>query len=131
MAGTDWRRHSYPVNTLDDAVPNGSPVSSLPSVQDEAPQTLPRTIKAVKDAENTRHNKGRNLIICLDGTGDKFDADNSNIVHIVGCLKKDDPSQVTYYQSGIGRRPTGAVWSCGGLSSPSQSPQHTLTMSFT
>lgn len=35
-------------------------------------------------------------------SGDQFDGDNSNIVHFVSCLKKDDPSQVTYYQSGIG-----------------------------
>jgi len=42
------------------------------------------------------------LVICLDGTGDKFDGDNSNIVHIVGCLKKSDPEQVVYYQSGVG-----------------------------
>jgi uncharacterized protein (DUF2235 family) len=44
------------------------------------------------------------------GTGDKFDGDNSNIVHLVSCLKKDHPSQVTYYQSGIG------TYDGGGLS---------------
>ncbi|KAK4541310.1 hypothetical protein LTR36_008068 [Oleoguttula mirabilis] len=54
--------------------------------------------------------KGRTIIICLDGTGDKFDADNSSIVHLQSCLKKSDPSQVTYYQSGIG------TYDGGGLS---------------
>lgn len=73
MASTDWRRHSYPVNTLDETVPNGSPVSPLPPIEDDTPQALPRTIRGVKDAENSSHTKGRNLIICLDGTGDKFD----------------------------------------------------------
>lgn len=32
----------------------------------------------------------------------QFDADNSNIVHLVACLKKSSPNQVVYYQSGIG-----------------------------
>lgn len=109
MAATDWKRHSYPVNTLDVSLSNGSPVSPSGTIQEDARQTLPRNVRAVKDPEDYRH-KGRNLIICLDGTGDKFDADNSNIVHIVGCLKKDDPSQVTYYQSGIG------TYDGGGLS---------------
>jgi uncharacterized protein (DUF2235 family) len=40
----------------------------------------------------------------------KFDNDNSNIVHLVGCLKKSSPNQVTYYQSGIG------TYDGGGLS---------------
>jgi uncharacterized protein (DUF2235 family) len=35
----------------------------------------------------------RTLIICLDGTGDRFDSDNSNVVHFVSCLKKDTPDQ--------------------------------------
>ena len=48
--------------------------------------------------------------MCLDGTGDRFDADNSSIVHLVSCLKKADPTQITYYQSGIG------TYDGGGLS---------------
>lgn len=74
---------------------NGNP--SAPTSQSK----LPASMRAVKNA-NRYDPKGRNLIVCLDGTGDKFDADNSNIVHLVSCLKKDDGSQVTYYQSGIG-----------------------------
>ncbi|EME45008.1 hypothetical protein DOTSEDRAFT_52406 [Dothistroma septosporum NZE10] len=70
---------------------------------------LPREIRAVKDANSYKHH-GRNIIVCLDGTGDKFDADNSNIVHFVSCLKKSDPSQSIYYQSGIG------TYDGGGLS---------------
>jgi uncharacterized protein (DUF2235 family) len=60
----------------------------------------PTTIRAVKESQLP--NSGRTLVICLDGTGDKFDNDNSNVVKLVACLKKDDPSQLTYYQSGIG-----------------------------
>ncbi|KAG9120358.1 hypothetical protein FRC07_004178, partial [Ceratobasidium sp. 392] len=47
--------------------------------------------------------KGRNLILCFDGTGDQFDQDNSNIVRFFQLLKKDDRSrQMVYYQAGIG-----------------------------
>ncbi|KAI6154266.1 hypothetical protein BKA82DRAFT_4099354 [Pisolithus tinctorius] len=45
----------------------------------------------------------RTLVLCFDGTGDQFDADNSNIVQFFSMLKKDDPSQqMVYYQAGIG-----------------------------
>jgi hypothetical protein len=43
--------------------------------------------------------KHRCLILCFDGTGDQFDADNSNIVQLVSALKKDDRrKQMVYYQ---------------------------------
>ena len=42
---------------------------------------------------------GRTLVVCFDGTGDQFDADNSNIVQLVQLLKKDDSTkQLVYYQ---------------------------------
>lgn len=45
----------------------------------------------------------RTIVLCFDGTGDQFDADNSNVVQLVSLLKKDDRSkQMVYYQSGIG-----------------------------
>ena len=41
----------------------------------------------------------RTLVVCFDGTGDQFDADNSNIVQLVQLLKKDDNTkQLVYYQ---------------------------------
>jgi hypothetical protein len=44
------------------------------------------------------HNN-RTLVVCFDGTGDQFDADNSNIVQLVQLLKKDDNTkQLVYYQ---------------------------------
>lgn len=70
---------------------------------------LPRNIRALKDGQHGT-TPGRTIVICLDGTGDKFDSDNSNIVHLVSCLKKSDRSQLTYYQSGIG------TYDGGGLS---------------
>lgn len=45
----------------------------------------------------------RTLVLCFDGTGDQFDADNSNIVELFAMLKKDDrEQQLCYYQAGIG-----------------------------
>jgi len=45
----------------------------------------------------------RTIVLCFDGTGDQFDADNSNIVQLFSMLKKDDKSQqMVYYQAGIG-----------------------------
>ncbi|KAJ2924622.1 hypothetical protein H1R20_g12476, partial [Candolleomyces eurysporus] len=47
--------------------------------------------------------KGRTLVLCFDGTGDQFDADNSNIVEFFSILGKGDPdNQMVYYQAGIG-----------------------------
>jgi uncharacterized protein (DUF2235 family) len=61
---------------------------------------IPSTIRAVQDSQSPK--SGRTIVICLDGTGDQFDNDNSNVIKLVACLKKDDPLQLTYYQSGIG-----------------------------
>ncbi|RPD64674.1 hypothetical protein L227DRAFT_571135 [Lentinus tigrinus ALCF2SS1-6] len=45
----------------------------------------------------------RTLVLCFDGTGDSFDADNSNVVALFSMLKKDDRNeQMVYYQPGIG-----------------------------
>lgn len=88
-----WRPKYYPTQSFT----GQPPTRTLPS--DEPPQ-LPMAIRAVPDSKFPV--TGRTLVICLDGTGDKFDGDNSNVVNFVACLKKDDPSQITYYQSGIG-----------------------------
>ncbi|KAI7566003.1 hypothetical protein KC343_g13830 [Hortaea werneckii] len=77
------------------------PMQTGPAPQPLTTDRLPRDIRAIRDAASYRPS-GRTIVVCLDGTGDKFDNDNSNIVHLVGCLKKDDPGQVSYYQSGIG-----------------------------
>lgn len=74
--------------------------SQFPEDKQKESPSFPVTIRAVKDSDNK--DNGRTLIICLDGTGDQFDDDNSNVVNFVACLKKDNPQQVTYYQSGIG-----------------------------
>jgi uncharacterized protein (DUF2235 family) len=41
----------------------------------------------------------RTLVLCFDGTGDQFDADNSNIVRLFSMLPKADRTkQMVYYQ---------------------------------
>ncbi|KAK0484101.1 hypothetical protein EDD18DRAFT_1361944 [Armillaria luteobubalina] len=61
----------------------------------EFPKVIPKTIPP--------QHESRTLVLCFDGTGDQFDADNSNIVKLCWLLKKDDSSQqMVYYQSGVG-----------------------------
>ncbi|RDB19651.1 hypothetical protein Hypma_013275 [Hypsizygus marmoreus] len=44
----------------------------------------------------------RNIILCFDGTGNKF-GENSNVVRFFHALVKDNPErQLVYYQPGIG-----------------------------
>ncbi|KAF8066478.1 hypothetical protein FPV67DRAFT_1494951 [Lyophyllum atratum] len=62
----------------------------------EFPKSIPSTLP-------TEESPSRNLVLCFDGTGDQFDADNSNIVEFFTMLKKDDmEEQLVYYQAGIG-----------------------------
>ncbi|GAB7353312.1 hypothetical protein MBLNU459_g3810t1 [Dothideomycetes sp. NU459] len=109
---TSWARHSYPIQTSPEHSSQAEPPPGFNAaasfIGPEIPK-LPKNVRALRDA-NAFEARGRTIIICLDGTGDKFDSDNSNIVHLVSCLKKDDSSQVTYYQSGIG------TYGSGGLS---------------
>ncbi|KAI0192842.1 hypothetical protein F4808DRAFT_442666 [Astrocystis sublimbata] len=75
---------------------------SSESQNNAEPDRLPKTTRALRNSTDGTHHP-RTLIICLDGTGDQFDNDNSNVVHFISCLKKHSPEkQVTYYQSGIG-----------------------------
>ncbi|KAL9108620.1 MAG: hypothetical protein Q9227_006566 [Pyrenula ochraceoflavens] len=102
------RSGPYPIQTSEYTpsikTPPTSPVK-------EKKQSLPPSVRALKDSAKA-DNHGRTLIICLDGTGDRFDNDNSNVVNFVSCLKKHTlGEQVTYYQSGIG------TYDKGGLTS--------------
>ncbi|KAF8644105.1 hypothetical protein AX16_008690 [Volvariella volvacea WC 439] len=74
---------------------NGKLASGLSSKGVEVKEDVVTWIPATHDK--------RTLVLCFDGTGDQFDADNSNIVELFGALKKDDPDkQMVYYQAGIG-----------------------------
>lgn len=59
--------------------------------------------EAIQHESQWADHKNRTLIVCFDGHGDKFDADNSNVVQFISMLKKDNNSeQMVYYQPGIG-----------------------------
>ncbi|EKM61846.1 uncharacterized protein PHACADRAFT_248724 [Phanerochaete carnosa HHB-10118-sp] len=75
--------------------PVGSPTSGAFSPQDAGLAASPSCIPPAHPA--------RTLVLCFDGTGDQFDADNSNVVQFFSMLKKDDRrQQMVYYQAGIG-----------------------------
>ncbi len=44
----------------------------------------------------------KNIIICLDGTGNQFGKNNSNIIKLYRMLKRVPGKQVTYYDPGVG-----------------------------
>ncbi|KAF7980226.1 hypothetical protein HWV62_39343 [Athelia sp. TMB] len=46
-------------------------------------------------------NKGRNLVICIDGTSNKFGDNNTNVIELFSRLE-DSPQQLNYYNSGVG-----------------------------
>lgn len=112
MAETDTRRSSYPVQTTE-----FSPHPELrPEQVDPKPSRLPGAIRALKksldpqDSSEPAPQHPRTIVICLDGTGDQYDDDNSNVVNFVSCLKKHwHAEQVTYYQSGIGTYDKGGL----------------------
>ncbi|KAF2234224.1 hypothetical protein EV356DRAFT_447010 [Viridothelium virens] len=90
---------SYPIQSSE-YTPHTSQSPVFPVEKNTSP--LPKYIRAVKDSRESSIS-GRTVVVCLDGTGDKFDSDNSNVVHFVSCLKKHESAkQVTYYQAGIG-----------------------------
>ena len=43
----------------------------------------------------------RKLIICLDGTGNEVEKNESNILRLYKCLKHDE-NQLVYYEPGVG-----------------------------
>jgi hypothetical protein len=97
---------SYPVQNLE-FTPHPEPAQRAHGGQQHT--RLPRSMRALKDS-NVEGDHPRTIVICLDGTGDQFDGDNSNIVNFVSCLKKHSPEeQVTYYQSGIGTYDSGGL----------------------
>ncbi len=45
---------------------------------------------------------GKNVVICLDGTGNQFNEDNSNVVTLFRVLRRHPGEQVAYYDPGVG-----------------------------
>lgn len=46
--------------------------------------------------------KPRNIVILLDGTGNRFSAQNSNVIKLMSVLQADE-EQLLYYSSGVGQ----------------------------
>jgi uncharacterized protein (DUF2235 family) len=54
---------------------------------------------------------GRNIVLCFDGTNDKYAAqDDTNVVKIYQMLGRDEGQQLRYYQPGIGTMAPVGIW---------------------
>ncbi len=45
---------------------------------------------------------GKNIVICLDGTGNQFKEENTNVVKLFRVLERSPHSQIAYYDPGVG-----------------------------
>ena len=52
----------------------------------------------------------RNLVLCLDGTNNKYAATNTNVVKLYAMLDRKSNDQLAYYQPGIGTMPPAGMW---------------------
>ncbi len=52
----------------------------------------------------------RNIVLCLDGTSNKFSAINTNVVKLYAMLDRTRSDQLSYYQTGIGTFPPPGFW---------------------
>ncbi|KAL0056984.1 hypothetical protein AAF712_016398 [Marasmius tenuissimus] len=85
------------------------PLLTRPSLiqQTQSSTTIPKNppICSVSEHDPARgDNRSRNLVICIDGTSNKFSSRSTNVVELYSRLRKDK-SQLTYYDSGIGTYP--------------------------
>ena len=53
---------------------------------------------------------GRNLIICCDGTHNKFGSNNTNVVRLIQVLDRDPNKQRLFYDPGVGTLPEPVSW---------------------
>lgn len=54
--------------------------------------------------------KGKNLVVCCDGTDNEFGVDNTNVVRLLSLTLKQDEEQVVFYEPGLGTFPApGAI----------------------
>ena len=44
----------------------------------------------------------KNIVLCIDGTGNEFGANNSNVVKLYSVLERNDQRQITFYHPGLG-----------------------------
>ena len=65
-----------------------------------APPTTPR--KSSRKTATKRAPRGKNIVICLDGTGNHFKEHNSNVVKLFRSIARGTRDQVAYYDAGVG-----------------------------
>lgn len=53
---------------------------------------------------------GRNLVLCFDGTNNKFATTNTNVVKLYAMLDRTQDDQLAYYQTGIGTFAPPGTW---------------------
>jgi uncharacterized protein (DUF2235 family) len=56
----------------------------------------------------------RNVVLCLDGTSNKYERDKTNVVKLYQLLDRATEDQLAYYQPGIGTMPPPSLWSALG-----------------
>ncbi len=52
----------------------------------------------------------RNIVVCCDGTANKFGTRNTNVVHLFRTLVQDPKTQVAYYHPGLGTMGAPGAW---------------------
>ena len=55
-----------------------------------------------KPGSESSEQTGKNIIICLDGTGNQYGEDLSNIVKLFRMIERTEEAQVAYYDPGVG-----------------------------
>lgn len=86
-----------------------SPVSTRASTLEHSRDTLSSESNVLGSSQTTSagaqtalaYLKPRNIVICLDGTGNQFSAQNSNVIKLMSVLQADE-DQLLYYSSGVG-----------------------------
>ena len=58
--------------------------------------------KVARKVTGKRAVRGKNIIICLDGTGNHFKEHNSNVVKLFRSITRGTRDQVAYYDAGVG-----------------------------
>jgi uncharacterized protein (DUF2235 family) len=53
---------------------------------------------------------GRNVVLCLDGTNNEYNAVNTNVVKLYAMVDESGTDQLAYYQPGIGTFAPPGVW---------------------
>ncbi|KZP16568.1 hypothetical protein FIBSPDRAFT_831804 [Athelia psychrophila] len=113
---SESRRSSKSTQTNATLAEPTTPTNTLPphprSDSNPSPTKDPKDPCQCCPTDNAR--KGRNLVICIDGSSNKFGTTNTNVVELYSqILKEESDNQFTYYDSGIGTHamPSWKSWS--------------------